>query len=234
MLPHHVAIIMDGNGRWAKKRMLPRTAGHLAGVKAVRCAIDFCLENDIKILSLYTLSVENFTSRPKMEVKFLISLFSELLAKNLDEMHSKGIQLRIIGNLSVFSDAVQTQLQHVQTVTQHNTKLTVVLAVNYSGRWDIFQAAQKTAQYAIDHRINPTALAEENFSSFLSLQDVPEPDILIRTGGDQRISNFMLWQFAYTELFFVNEFWPDFDGVIFDSIMTAFSKRERRFGKVVS
>lgn len=229
-MPRHVAIIMDGNGRWAKRRLLPRAAGHRVGVKSVRRSIDFCVQNKIEVLSLFALSVENFQNRPRSEVKFLLTLFLDALVKNLDELHEKGIRIRVIGDLSVFDESVHKQIQKAQAITQCNAKLTLVIAVNYSGRWDILQASQKLAQMISEKNLNPTAVTENDFSSFLCLQDLPAPDLLIRTSGEQRISNFMLWQFAYTELCFVDVFWPDFDDVAFNNAIASYQKRERRFG----
>ena len=223
---------MDGNGRWASRRFMPRIAGHRAGVKSVQKAIDFCVENEIPVLSLFALSVENVQSRPESEVQFLISLLSEMMVKNLDRLHNNGICIRIIGDLSIFDSKVQADIQQAQSVTKNNLGLVLVIAINYSGRWDIFQAAKQFAQYAIDHHHHPAELTEKELSQFLCLHDLPEPDLLIRTSGEQRISNFMLWQFAYTELFFIDEFWPDFDEAIFEKIIAAFQKRERRFGKI--
>jgi undecaprenyl diphosphate synthase len=168
-----------------------------------------------------------------LEVKFLISLLSDLLIKNLDEMHSNHIRIRLMGDLSVFDPTVQAEIAHAQAVTANNTGLTLVLAVNYSGRWDIFQAAQKFSQYVIDQGLDPSTLSEKDYVSFLCLHDLPEPDLLIRTSGEQRISNFMLWQLAYTELCFIDALWPDFDEKIFENTILTFQKRERRFGKVV-
>lgn len=231
MLPRHIAIIMDGNGRWAKKRFMPRIAGHRVGVKSVRRAIQFCVRHKIDALSLFALSVENFKSRSEIEVKFLVALLSDLLVKNLSEMHDNHIRIRLIGDLSVFESSVQAQIEHAQTVTKNNTGLTLVIAVNYSGRWDIFQAAQKFSQYVIDHNVDPLTLSEKDYAPFLCLHDLPEPDLLIRTSGEQRLSNFMLWQFAYTEFCFIDAFWPDFDDQTFESAIENFQKRERRFGK---
>src|SRR3990167_8388034 len=232
-MPRHVAIVMDGNGRWAKKRFMPRIAGHRVGVKSVRRAIQFCVRHKIDVLSLFALSVENFKSRSETEVKFLVALLSDLLVKNLVEMHDNHIRIRLIGDLSVFEPSVQAQIEHAQTLTKNNTGLTLVIAVNYSGRWDIFQATQKFSQYVIDHNIDPSTLSEKDYVPFLCLHDLPEPDLLIRTSGEQRLSNFMLWQFAYTELCFIDAFWPDFDDQVFEGALQTFQKRERRFGKVV-
>ena len=231
-IPHHVAIVMDGNGRWARQRLMPRAMGHREGVKAVKRAIDFCVRHKIDVLSLFALSVENFQSRPESEVQFLVSLFSEQIVKNLDEMHQNHIRIRVIGNISVFSDDVQAQMQHMQNVTRDNTGLTLILAINYSGRWDIFQAAQQFAQYVKAQNVNPAETIEKEFSQFLSFADLPEPDLFIRTSGEQRISNFMLWQLAYTELFFTDVFWPSFDETVFQEAVEAFQKRERKFGKI--
>lgn len=232
-IPKHVAIVMDGNGRWARQRLLPRAMGHREGVKSVQRAIDFSVKHKIEVLSLFALSVENFQSRPESEVQYLVSLFSEQIVKNLDEMHRNHIRIRVIGDVSVFESTVQAQMQHMQTVTANNSGLTLILAINYSGRWDIFQAAQRFAQYAITQNINPTQTVEKEFSPFLSFADLPDPDLLIRTSGEQRISNFMLWQLAYTELFFTDVFWPNFDATVFQEAIDAFQKRERKFGKIL-
>jgi undecaprenyl diphosphate synthase len=231
-MPHHISIIMDGNGRWASRRLMPRVAGHRAGAKSVRRAIDFCVKNKISVLSLFALSVENFQFRPESEVKFLISLLIELLVKNLDEMHQNRIRIRVMGDLSVFEPDVQAQIEHAQSTTKENDGLVLVVAINYSGRWDIFQASQRFAQYLIEKNKNPFEAEEKEFAQFLCLHDLPEPDLLIRTSGEQRISNFMLWQFAYTELYFADVFWPDFDETVFQQAIDVFQKRERRFGKI--
>lgn len=229
----HVAIIMDGNGRWAAKRLLPRIAGHRAGSKAVRRAIDYSVQHQIPVLSLFALSVENFLSRPTREVQFLITLFTSSLKKNLQEMHDNHIRIRFIGDLTVFSESVQQQARDAESLTKNNNGLTLVIAINYSGRWDILQAAQKFSQYVITKHLSPTECTEKEFASFLCTQDLPEPDLLIRTSGEQRISNFMLWQLAYTELCFVKQCWPDFDEHVFSRVIDDFYQRERRFGMVV-
>lgn len=229
-MPRHVAIVMDGNGRWAKQRLMPRIFGHRAGVKAVQKAIDFCRDNGVEVLSLFALSIENFQSRPESEVKFLVSLLSDTLVKNLERLHRNHIRIRIIGDFSVFSPAVRTQIEEAQTLTQYNTGLTLVVAIHYSGRWDIFQATQKFARYVAEKNIDPAMANEKDFSQFLCISDLPEPDLFIRTSGEQRISNFMLWQIAYAELFFVDELWPDFNEETFAKAITIFQKRERRFG----
>lgn len=230
VMPNHVAIVMDGNGRFAKKRFMPRAFGHRAGVGAVKKAIEFSSNSGIKVLSLFALSVENYRSRPSAEVQFLTALLSEALLDNLDGMHKNNIRIRVIGDLSVFDLTLQDQFNEAQKQTERNTGLTLVLAIHYGGRWDILQASKKFAQYAIDQKLNPAVLSEKDFSQFLSIPDLPEPDLFIRTSGEQRISNFMLWQLAYTELFFTNIFWPDFNEQTFSDAIAAFQKRERRFG----
>lgn len=230
--PQHVAIVMDGNGRWAKRRFMTRVSGHRVGVKAVRKAVDFCVKNKIEVLSLFALSIENFRSRPKAEVRFLVFLLSDALIKNTEELHRNNVRIRIIGDCSVFEKPFRDQIEYAQTLTQHNSGLTLVIALHYSGRWDILQAVQKCVQHAIDHAIDPQKLTENDFSQFLCLHDLPEPDLLIRTSGEKRISNFMLWQFAYTELCFVDALWPDFDDHVFSDAIHDFQKRERRFGLI--
>lgn len=229
-MPHHVAIVMDGNGRFAKKRFMPRAFGHRAGVAAVKKAIEYSSKNNIQVLSLFALSVENYHSRPSAEVQFLTGLLSEALLDNLDGMHKNNIRIRVIGDLSVFDQTLQDQFAQAQAQTQKNNGLTLVLAIHYSGRWDILQASKKLAQHIMDHALDPKTISEKDFSQFLCCSDLPEPDLFIRTSGEQRISNFMLWQFAYTELFFTNVFWPDFNEAIYAEAIAAFQKRERRFG----
>ncbi|HLD84508.1 MAG TPA: polyprenyl diphosphate synthase [Coxiellaceae bacterium] len=229
-VPNHVAIIMDGNGRWANKRFMPRFAGHRAGAKVVRRAIDFCDRHHISVLTLYALSVENFQSRPMPEIKFLVSLLSEMLEKNIDELHEKNIRIRIIGDTTVFPEAMQAQIRYAQQLTERNTKMTLVLAIHYSGRWDLLQAAKQLATLAIRKHRDPSDMTEEEFAQFICLSDLPAPDLLIRTSGEQRISNFMLWQLAYTELFFTDVLWPDFNDDIFEEALAVYQKRERRFG----
>lgn len=228
-IPSHVAIIMDGNGRWAKRRLMPRGMGHRAGVKAAQNAIDYCLKHRIPVLTLFALSVENFLHRPKEELKLLFSLFSDMLTKHLKALHEKQVRIRVVGDISVFSEAMQAQIQEATTLTINNAAMQLVLALNYSGRWDITQAAKQFAQAVSHKNLNENA-SESDFAKFLSLADLPDPDLFIRTSGEQRISNFYLWQLAYTELYFTDAFWPDFDSAIFDSAIAAFQHRERRFG----
>lgn len=229
-LPKHVAIVMDGNGRWAKKRFMPRIAGHRIGAKAVRRAVRYCVDHEIEVLSLFALSVENFLTRPPKEIQFLLSLFSDLLHKEITSLHESNIRVRVIGNHSVFSEGLQEKIRRAEVLTEKNTGLTLVVAANYSGRWDIFQAAQSFASEVMRKNENPVSLLEADYAKYLCLADLPEPDLLIRTSGEQRISNFMLWQLAYTELCFIDDFWPDFDESVFVKAIEMYQKRERRFG----
>ena len=231
-LPRHIAIIMDGNGRWAKKRFMPRIAGHRVGAKVVRSIIKYCNSHNIEVLSLFALSVENFINRPQTEVSFLLSLFSSLLDEKINELHAHNICVRFMGDQSVFDQKLQNQIRNAQALTCNNTGLKLVIAANYSGRWDIFQAAKKMAASVIENNIKLDSLSESDFSEYLCLADLPEPDLMIRTSGEQRISNFMLWQLAYSELCFVDVLWPDFDDSTLTKAVDAFKNRQRRFGRI--
>lgn len=222
---------MDGNGRWANQRHLPRIAGHRAGAKAVRAAITFCVENHIAVLTLFALSVENTHNRPKSEVDFLLSLFAQSLEEDVPDLHARNVRMRIIGDHQDFNEALKQKIKWSEHLTAKNTGLTVVIAVNYSGRWDITQATNKLLEQMKNGTLNTSNITEQVFSQYLCLQDLPEPDLLIRTSGEQRISNFMLWQFAYTELFFSSVYWPDFDERIFSEALEFYRSRERRFGR---
>lgn len=230
--PKHVAIVMDGNGRWAEERGLPRYEGHRAGSESVRRAIEFAVDHGIEVLTLFALSVENRECRPPEEVQFLLSLFLESLRNNADELNKKKVCVRIIGDRSCFNQDLLDQIDYTESLTKENEGLTLVLAINYSGRWDILQATKAVSKAVAAGELSDETLSEREFASYLSLSDLPEPDLLIRTSGELRISNFMLWQFAYTELFFPSEYWPDFDAALFQKAMDAFSKRQRRFGHV--
>lgn len=229
--PKHVAIVMDGNGRWAKTRGLPRMAGHQSGAKAVRKATEFAVKHKLSILTLFALSVENLKERPEEEVHFLLELFSENLVNEVPDLQKNNVRLRVMGDRSVLSPPLQHKIHQAEKLTASNTGLTLVIAINYSGRWDITQAVQKIVQQVSHHVIQSEAVDESLIHSFLSCSDLPEPDLLIRTSGEQRISNFMLWQFAYTELFFTPIFWPDFDEAAFEQALEWYRTRERRFGK---
>ena len=228
-LPRHVAIIMDGNGRWAKKRMLPRLAGHKAGVDAVRETVKTCAEKGIEVLTLFAFSSENW-QRPAEEVSHLMELFFWALEHEAKKIHKQNIQLRIIGDRTRFSTKLQAHMQKVEDLTANNTGMKLVIAANYGGLWDITEAARAAMQDALDQQRPPSTITSEDIQAKLSTADLPQPDLFIRTSGEQRISNFMIWQFAYTELYFTEVFWPDFNAAELEKALTYFSQRERRFG----
>lgn len=225
-LPQHVAIIMDGNGRWARKRFLPRVAGHSRGVDTVRDTIRGCIERGIPYLTLFAFSSENWR-RPPDEVTFLMQLFVRSLKKEVARMNENGIRFRVIGDLSRFDDSLVAMIRDAQTLTENNTALQLTIAANYGGRWDILQAVNRVR----DFEGAAAAVTEEALSSYLSMAFAPEPDLFIRTGGEKRISNFLLWQLAYTELYFTDTLWPDFDDAAFSVALDSFGTRERRFGR---
>lgn len=227
----HVAIVMDGNGRWARRRLLPRAAGHHAGAQAVRKAVEFCVNHKLQALTLFALSVENFNLRPANEVNFLLKLFFDSLKDNLAELNEKNVRLRIIGDRAPFDSELIQQIEYSEQLTAHNTGLQLIMAINYSGRWDITQAAQRLAEQALNHQINIEDINNAAVQQHLCLADLPEPDLLIRTSGEQRISNFMLWQFAYTEMFFTDIYWPDFDALAFQHAIDFYYSKQRRFGR---
>lgn len=224
-LPNHVAVIMDGNGRWARKRFLPRVAGHKKGVEVVRELVKECARLNISYLTLFAFSSENWR-RPKDEVTFLMGLFMEALKREVDKLHGNNIRLILIGDRSEFSDDLNRQIETSEELTKNNTGLTLTIAANYGGRWDMLQAANKIMANQQDQ-----VLTEENLSACLSMHYAPEPDLFIRTGGEQRMSNFLLWQLAYTELYFTDTLWPDFDKDAFQAAVTSYQRRERRFGR---
>lgn len=228
--PRHIAIVMDGNGRWAKQYGLPRIAGHRAGAKSVRKAVDFCVKREIQALTLFALSVENWKCRPQAEVEFLLSLFLDSLKNNTAELNENNVKIRIVGDLSPFNEKLRNQINKSEMLTAKNTGLTLVIAINYSGRWDIIQATRRLAEQVKQHALDIADITDESFQKYLCLNDLPEPDLLIRTSGEQRISNFMLWQFAYTEMFFSAVHWPDFDENVFENACAFYRSRQRRFG----
>ena len=225
-IPRHIAIIMDGNGRWAKTRMLPRVAGHAKGVERVRDVVQACIERGVNYLTLFAFSSENWR-RPPEEVSRLLELFVMALEKEVGKMHRNGIRLKIIGDLSRFDVKLQRLIKEGEALTAGNDRLTVTVAANYGGRWDILQAANAW------RKAHPqdTELTEAALMPYLSMGDAPEPDLFIRTGGEQRISNFLLWQLAYSELYFTDTLWPDFDGQALDAAIASYQQRERRFGR---
>lgn len=229
-LPRHVAIIMDGNGRWAKKRFLPRFAGHKAGVETVRAVVKSCLEKGIDVLTLFAFSSENWR-RPPEEVGLLMNLFMTALDHEVRRLHEHGVRLRIIGDRSAFAPALQERIAAAERLTENNTALTLVIAANYGGRWDIARAASLLAEEVRAGRLEPAAITPELLSRQLCLSDLPEPDLFIRTGGEQRVSNFLLWQLAYAELYFTPILWPDFNEAAFADALASFASRQRRFGR---
>jgi undecaprenyl diphosphate synthase len=228
-LPRHVAIIMDGNGRWAKQRRLPRFAGHQAGVEAVRGVVEGCGEKGIRALTLFAFSSENWR-RPETEVGLLMDLFMKALQREVKKLHESNVRLRIIGERSAFSERLQRQIAAAERLTGDNTGLSLVIAVNYGGRWDIAQAARRLAELVEAGMLRADQVTQELLADYLCLHGLPEPDLFIRTGGEQRISNFLLWQLAYTELYFTDILWPDFDRRAFDAALAFFAGRQRRFG----
>lgn len=230
-LPRHIAVIMDGNGRWAKKRLLPRTAGHKAGVKAARKLLENCIKNDISVLTLFAFSSENWL-RPKAEINELMELFFSNLQKELPSFQKHDIQVRFIGDLGQFSSQLQQRISTTQQQTINNKGLVLVIAVSYGGRWDIVQATKRLAQQVSDGQLQIDEIDENKFAQVISLADLPAPDLFIRTSGEQRISNFLLWQLAYAELYFTETFWPDFTDKHFQAALNFFQQRVRRFGKI--
>ena len=228
-LPRHVAIVMDGNGRWASRRKLPRVAGHRVGAKSVRKITEYCAKLKVDVLTLFAFSLENH-SRPRAEVNFLMSLFLESLEKNTEQLNENNIQLRIIGDHSRFDKKLLDQIRRSEALTKDNTGLVLVIAINYSGRWDIVRAAQRCAEKVGKKQLSVDEIDQDFLQTQLCLADLPAPDLLIRTSGEQRISNFMLWQFAYTEIYFSTIFWPDFDEAAFDEAIEFYQTRQRRFG----
>jgi undecaprenyl diphosphate synthase len=229
-VPRHIAIIMDGNGRWAKQRNQPRFFGHKAGVETVRDVVKACAQRGIEVLTLFAFSSENWR-RPQKEVSLLMELLYTALTREVSKLNDKNVRLRIIGDRSAFSEKLQKRLSESEQRTSQNTGLILVVAVNYGGRWDIAQAARCVAEKALEGELQAADITPEVIGQHLSLSNLPEPDLFIRTGGEQRVSNFLLWQLAYTELFFTETLWPDFSAARLDEAINSFSKRQRRFGR---
>ena len=227
ILPQHIAIIMDGNRRWAKNRFMPAALGHAAGAKRVRKVVEFCAQKGVSYLSLFAFSTENW-KRPEEEVLGLMGLFMTYLQKEVDSMNAHGVRLKVIGDVSRFDTKLQQLIVHAQEKTAGNRKITLQIAANYGGRWDMVQAVR--AWQAAHPEANVQSLTEGALAPFLSTADAPEVDLLIRTGGESRISNFMLWQSAYAELFFTDDLWPDFKTARLEEAIHWFSKCDRRFG----
>ena len=224
-VPRHVAIIMDGNGRWAKKRFLPRVAGHRKGVEAVREAVKTCIERGVEYLTLFAFSSENWR-RPQEEVTVLMQLFLRALEQEVGKLHNNDIRFKAVGDLSAFDPRIVELIRQGEALTRDNKRLTLTVAANYGGRWDILQAANRCREE------DPNAsITEELLTRFLSMSYAPEPDLFIRTGGEERVSNFLLWQLAYTELYFTDALWPDFGAEALDAAIASYRRRERRFGR---
>lgn len=222
-IPHHIAIVMDGNGRWANRRFLPRVAGHKQGVDALHECVKACAERGVKVLTVFAFSSENW-ERPEDEVSGLMELLAKALAREVVQLSKDGIQIHFIGERNSLSESLKNGFRQAEAATAHNSRLIFNVCFNYGGRWDVAQAAAKIAAKGAD--ITPSSLNSE-----MSLAHVSDPDLIIRTGGEQRLSNFLLWQAAYSELYFSDKLWPDFDAVALDEAIDAFNQRERRFGK---
>ena len=218
---------MDGNGRWARRRMMPRVAGHARGVESVRAVIRACIDHGVEFLTLFAFSSENWR-RPADEVSFLMQLFLKSLQKELDKLHENGIRFHVIGDLSRFDESLVRLIREAEERTAGNRRLALTIAANYGGRWDIMQAMERMLAASPDRR---SGFDEEELASHLALAYAPEPDLFIRTGGEQRISNFLLWQLAYTELYFTDTLWPDFDEAALAEAIASYQRRERRFGR---
>ncbi|HEX7455202.1 MAG TPA: isoprenyl transferase [Gallionella sp.] len=226
-IPRHIAIIMDGNGRWAKQRFMPRIMGHQRGVESLRAAVRACRELGVEYLTVFAFSSENWR-RPVDEVSFLMSLFLKMLEREVASLHKNNIRFKIIGDRSRFDDRLQQTMRNVEQLTANNTGLTLTIAANYGGRWDMMHAVQTLL---LDHPALATTFSEDDLQPYLSMSYAPEPDLFIRTGGEKRISNFMLWQLAYTELYFTDTLWPAFDRRELEQAIASYQHRERRFGR---
>jgi undecaprenyl diphosphate synthase len=228
-VPRHIAIIMDGNGRWATQRRLPRVAGHTRGVDAVRSVVEACVARGVEFVTLFAFSSENWR-RPTDEVSFLMRLFVTALEREVARLHANGIRLRVVGDLSMFNERIQDLIRRAETKTARNTRLTLTIAANYGGRWDIMQATRKLVDASVAAG-EAVPVTEDTVSQYLAMNYAPEPDLFIRTGGEQRVSNFLLWQLAYAEFYFTDTYWPDFDADALNRAIASYSDRERRFGR---
>jgi undecaprenyl diphosphate synthase len=226
-VPRHIAIIMDGNGRWAKRRFMPRMAGHKRGVEAVRKVVSACGDRGVEYLTLFAFSSENWR-RPPEEVSFLMRLFVLAIEQEIGKLHENGIRFRVIGDVSRFEPDLVRLIREAETVTANNDRLTLTVAANYGGRWDIVQAVKRMLG---ERPELASSFGESDLVPYFALGHAPEPDLFIRTGGEQRISNFVLWQLAYTELYFTDILWPDFDRAALDQAIASYQRRERRFGR---
>jgi undecaprenyl diphosphate synthase len=230
-IPQHIAIIMDGNGRWARKRGLPRVAGHKRGVKTVRDIVEACAQLGVKFLTLYTFSTENW-KRPKDEVSTLMRLLLKSLKDRADELDENDIKLSTIGDVKAFPSMVQKRLWEDIERTKNNKRMTLNLALSYSGRWELIEAIKNISRLVKEGKLNVDEITEQHISNFLTTKNIPDPDLLIRTSGEFRVSNFLLWQIAYTEFFITDVYWPDFKRKHLYEAIKNFQGRERRFGKI--
>ena len=229
-LPRHIAIIMDGNGRWARSRMLPRPVGHREGVKSVRRVVEACIDKGVRALTLFAFSSENWR-RPTDEVSLIMGLFVHTLQKEVNSLDRNGVRLRFIGDRDAFSEDLQTLIEKSEMQTRNNTKLDLVIAANYGGQWDITRAFQHLAGKIESGELYAKDITSDVIADEMSMSDLPLPDLFIRTGGEQRISNFLLWQLAYTELYFTDVLWPAFAERQLDEALLWYANRQRRFGR---
>jgi len=228
--PKHIVVVMDGNGRWAKKRLMPRTAGHHAGVKSTRKVVEDCIKEKIQALTLFAFSSENW-KRPEQEVSSLMELFVSTLQSEVKSLHEQNVRVRFIGECNAFSEKLQKKIKETKELTQHNTGLQLNVAVNYGGRWDIAEACKAIVKKIQVGELQIDDINAELINDYVCLKQLPEPDLFIRTGGEMRISNFLIWQLAYTELYFTDVLWPDFKSEEFSSALNWYAGRQRRFGK---
>lgn len=229
-VPRHLAIIMDGNGRWATQRFLPRTAGHARGVQAVRRVVEACGRRGVRYLTLFAFSSENWR-RPQEEVSLLMRLFVQTLEKEVDKLSAQGVRLHVVGDIAAFEPRLQELIRAAEARTAANDTLHLTIAANYGGRWDILQATRRMLIAHPELAADPPGISETTLAPYLSMAYAPEPDLFIRTGGEQRISNFLIWQLAYTELYFTERYWPDFGARDLDEAFEWYRTRERRFGR---
>ncbi|HEX7368915.1 MAG TPA: polyprenyl diphosphate synthase [Rhodanobacteraceae bacterium] len=228
-VPRHIAIVMDGNGRWARRRAQPRSFGHRAGQKAVRTTVSWCLHHGVEVLTLFAFSSENW-KRSDTEVGALMNLFLKALDREVDELHKNQVRVRFVGDLAAFAEPIRNRMQAATLRTAGNTRLVLNICVSYGGRWDTAQATRRVAEAVARGELDPATIDEHTLAPYFCLADVPPPDLFIRTGGEHRISNFLLWQLAYTELYFTDTLWPDMDAGELDRAAADFARRERRYG----
>jgi len=229
-VPVHIAIVMDGNGRWARQRGLPRTAGHRAGAKSVRSVVEEAVRRGVRVLTLFAFSSENWR-RPRSEVSLLMELFISTLRVEVTRLVEHDVQLRVIGELSAFSEQLQRQVRDAERATRDNRTLILQIAANYGGRWDVTQAVRSVVNDVTEGILDPAEISESTIAARLSFPDVPDPDLFVRTGGEKRLSNFLLWQSAYAELYFSDLMWPEFDGDALLAAINDYARRQRRFGR---